>query len=281
MNCIFFVEAWDNRQPRPQVSRSLTFFVALADTTAPTEAMALGDGLKVLPEYFRSQRQLIIDTEKLIREKPRLPRPEFEERSNNIGVDQKILRLRYGRFLGEEFESQIGGHHHHEHAHENEEEEQAHEHYEGDGHSEEDQDHRVWKERQTSLKILERNEADHSHSEERTFRSGVYAGVPEDLMHLHDTMEEGTFFDEALQTKLRAALRHMWDAERELRTHHPEASLPYQYQALKLIKEIQQASRVYVARVGFEPPPLEERAKGSRATFLRHAPGSGPGLRKA
>ncbi len=77
--------------------------------------------------------------------------------------------------------------------------------------------------------------------------------------------EELTYFDEAVRTKLKAALSLMWDAELHLRTFHPEAALPYEYKALKLIKDVQQQSRVYVARVGLDIPPLkpENRLTGN------------------
>ena len=53
----------------------------------------------------------------------------------------------------------------------------------------------------------------------------------------------------------------MWDAELHLRMGEPQKALPYEYQALKLIKEVQQASRVYVERVGFEPPEIKVAEK--------------------
>ena len=62
-----------------------------------------------MPEYFRSQRQIIIDTEKLIAKRKKLAAKEFNSTSNEIGFDQKVLRLRYGQFMGEEFETNIGG----------------------------------------------------------------------------------------------------------------------------------------------------------------------------
>ena len=61
-----------------------------------------------MPEYFRSQRQIIIDSEKLLREKKCIAKETFNARSNSLAYDQKVLRLRYGEFLGEEFESGIG-----------------------------------------------------------------------------------------------------------------------------------------------------------------------------
>jgi hypothetical protein len=53
----------------------------------------------------------------------------------------------------------------------------------------------------------------------------------------------------------------MWDAELYLRLYQPKKSLPFQYQALKLLKEISQDSRIYVHRTGFDPPPLKEEKR--------------------
>jgi len=50
----------------------------------------------------------------------------------------------------------------------------------------------------------------------------------------------------------------MWDAELYLRLYTPEKSLPYQYRALKLIQEIKNSARIYVHRIGFDPPPIKE-----------------------
>jgi hypothetical protein len=56
---------------------------------------------------------------------------------------------------------------------------------------------------------------------------------------------------------LKAAVTEMWRAELQLRVGEPRRALPHEYQALELIKQVQQDSRVYVQRVGFEPPPIE------------------------
>jgi hypothetical protein len=53
----------------------------------------------------------------------------------------------------------------------------------------------------------------------------------------------------------------MWDAELHLRTYDPEKSLPFQYTALKLLKEISNDSRIYVHKTGFDPPPLKEEKR--------------------
>lgn len=52
----------------------------------------------------------------------------------------------------------------------------------------------------------------------------------------------------------------MWDAELYLRTHRPETALAYEYRALELLKQVQQANRQYVRKVGYElsPIPIDE-----------------------
>ncbi len=40
--------------------------------------------VKVLPEYFRSQRQLIIDTETLIAEEPEITAEDFRKRAASL-----------------------------------------------------------------------------------------------------------------------------------------------------------------------------------------------------
>ncbi len=100
------LEVDDNRTPGPQTSRSASYILRWPMPPA-TEATGM-EGLvkKALPAYFRSQRQIIIDTEALVGERARLAADDFIGRSDRIGVDQRILRMRYGQFLGEE---NVGG----------------------------------------------------------------------------------------------------------------------------------------------------------------------------
>jgi hypothetical protein len=70
----------------------------------------LASGIDIKPEYFRSQRQIIIETEQLLKDRAGLTSEAFNTKSNDLGVDQKLLRLRYGKFLGEETDTEIGGH---------------------------------------------------------------------------------------------------------------------------------------------------------------------------
>ncbi|MGH7596873.1 MAG: hypothetical protein ACREOI_11015 [bacterium] len=100
----FFIEAADNRVPTANRSRSETYFIALKDTATIELSISAGLAINYLPEYFRSQRQIIIDTEKLIAERKQLSESEFKKRANNLGLDQQALRFRYSQYLGDEFE---------------------------------------------------------------------------------------------------------------------------------------------------------------------------------
>ena len=81
--------------------------------------------------------------------------------------------------------------------------------------------------------------------------------------HSHDTSEHATLFDPQTKELLRNALNAMWSAWRDLSVVEPAASLPAQHTALRYIKEVQQASRIYLQRVGFEPPALDESRRHS------------------
>jgi hypothetical protein len=232
----FYTEAWDGASPL-QKTRSDTYFVQWEDTTAQKLSVMAGISLDNMPAYFRSQRQIIIDTEKLLKEQKGLSKEAFKERSNNLGVDQKVLRLRYGQFLGEEFETGGGLSREETHAHEEAEE---HEHEEAE----------------QPLEGL------HTHEEQPAPTVFGDAGdMLQEYSHRHDAEEAATLFDDALKAQLKAALAQMWEAELRLRTLRPKEALPYEYKALELIKAIQQKSRVYVERVGFEPPPLKPAEK--------------------
>lgn len=101
----FYVKARDSRG---QESRSDMYFISLPDTAELLSMSGMESGVNQVPEYFRSQRQIIIDIQKLLQQQTTLPKDSFNLHSNVLGDDQKLLRLRYGKFLGEEWES--GGH---------------------------------------------------------------------------------------------------------------------------------------------------------------------------
>ncbi|MBV8388210.1 MAG: DUF4175 family protein, partial [Mucilaginibacter sp.] len=100
----FYVQAQDNHH---QQSRSDVYIVSLQDTAQLLSMDGLIGGVNVKPEFFRSERQIILDSEKLLRDKDSINKEAFNTRSNELGNDQKLLRLRYGKFLGEEAESDI------------------------------------------------------------------------------------------------------------------------------------------------------------------------------
>lgn len=243
----FYVEATDNKTPSPNYNRTETFFIALQDTTQQTAVEDEGLGVDLMPDYFRSQRQIIIDTEKLLKEKKKISLQQFKSTSNELGYDQKVLRLRYGQFLGEEFEDQIG---------------------KVDAHSEEDDHESVVakfghthdKENEHNL-VAEKKEESHGHDHKGGDGKTESENPLEAFAHNHDDGEQATFFVQSVRAKLKAALTVMWDAELYLRLYQPEKSLPYQYTALRLLKEISNDSRIYVHRTGFDPPPLKEEKR--------------------
>ena len=95
----------DNRVPEPNRTQSASFILRWPPEAAGEASGVEGLVQRTMPAYFRSQRQIIIDTEALLAERPRPDDDAFLARSDGIGVDQRVLRLRYGQFLGEEDES--------------------------------------------------------------------------------------------------------------------------------------------------------------------------------
>lgn len=208
----FFIKAMDNHG---QSSRSDVYFVSIVDTTELMSLAGMTSGVNLVPEYFRSQRQIIIDTEKLLKEQGTITADAFKIKSNELGVDQKLLRLRYGQFLGEENETEIGGEH--------------------------DEDHEPHEE-----------------------KFGDVAAIMDKYSHKHDIAEDPTFFEPEIKKQLKAVLTEMWNSELRLRTYKPQEALPYEYKALRLLKDLQQKSRAYVAKTTVKTPNLkpEKRLSG-------------------
>ena len=238
----FYIEAFDEKRPKRNVARSETYFAVIKDTVSEQFGVEGTLGVDQMPDYFRSQRQLIIDTEKLIKDKPSITSKEFKSRSNELGFDQKALRLKYGQFMGDESEM-----------------EEAPAEIESD---EEGEDHDHAEDQEN---ILKEYSHDHDGDNEHNLVAAEKAEEAEDplhdYLHNHDDPEESTLFEESLKTKLRKALNIMWDAELHLRLNEPEKSLPFQYDALTLIQEIKNSARIYVHRIGFDPPPIKEESR--------------------
>ncbi len=281
----FHLEALDNKTPDPQITRTFKYIAVFEDTLRIKLDVSGSIAVSQMPEFFRSQRQIIIDTENLIASQKKKTTKEFNDNSESIGIDQKMLRLRYGKFLGEESVTKIGPrgkeepaeqeeeHDHEEHHdHHNHDHEEHHDHIEHHDHDDH-HDHEEHHEHEEHDHEEEEIEMGHEHGHEHEGHDHGTEGEEQDevakllepYVHAHDNVEEATFFDGSTKAKLRAALSFMWDAELQLRLHQPKKALPYEHKALKLIKEIQQANRVYVERAGFEPPVIkvtEKRLKG-------------------
>lgn len=253
----------DNRSPNPQSARSSSLILRWPSDLGNESTGLEGLVKKVMPAYFRSQRQIIIDAEALLKEKHKLSGERYLQRSDEIGVDQRLLRLRYGQFLGEEAEgapkpppTNDAEEVHADEARTNEE------HHEGGGHDHE------------PPIAAPADDHDHDHGGAATEPSpgfGREADVLEEYGHTHDHAEAATLLDPETRGILKQALDQMWQSELNLRQGHPETALPYAYKALEFIKRVQQASRIYLARVGPELPPIDEsrRLSGDRAGLAR------------
>ncbi|WP_162498469.1 DUF4175 domain-containing protein [Xanthomonas arboricola] len=276
----------DPRQPGPQEGRSASVILRWPP---PEQTMAAGLEASVkqtLPAYFRSQRQIIIDAEALLKEKPRLDAATYLKRADAIGVDQRLLRLRYGQFLGEESEGAPKGPPTadapptsdapadalptadmptadapaapDEHAHDATQPHTDHDHAAAPA---------------SGAAALD--DHDHDHADGRPERSGF--GQAQDVLtefgHTHDHAEAATLLDPQTRALLRAALDQMWQSEGELRQGHPERALPFANKALGFIKQVQQAERIYLARVGTQLPPIDpsRRMSGKRDGLARGA----------
>jgi len=272
------LEVRDNHAPQPQLARSSSVVLRWPPPQQQLSTDLEASVRKTLPAYFRSQRQIIIDAEALLKEKRRLDEATFLKRSDAIGVDQRILRLRYGQFLGEESEGAP----------------QAPP--DADAHGEPDAA-QVNQPPPTAddLPTADAPPAaapkapskpasdpaptqgaaaldDHDHDggdASRTFGDG--GNVLAEFGHTHDHAEAATLLDPKTRATLKSALDRMWQSEGELRQGRPERALPFAYEALAFIKQVQQAERIYLARLGPELPPIDpsRRLSGDR-TGLAH-----------
>ena len=250
----YYWAATDNRQPDANFSKSDTYFIVYKDTAQIEEAELATMAVNIMPEYFRSQRQIIIDTEKLIAKRKKLKAKEFNATSNEIGFDQKVLRLRYGQYLGEEFETTIGGDNP---AADNGNIIDAFTHH-SDGHGEGGESHAG------EPRVGEPAHADehtHEHKQQPAGEKDPLAALMEQYTHAHDDAETNTFYEQSTRSLLKMALEQMWQSELHLRTYEPEKALPFEHKALEYLKTAQQKARSYVKKSGYDPPPIKEKEK--------------------
>lgn len=245
----YYWAATDNREPEANFTKSDTYFVVYKDTARIEEAQLATMAVNIMPEYFRSQRQIIIDTEKLLARRNKAKTKDFNAASNEIGFDQKVLRLRYGQYLGEEFETSIGGagspgdtdngniidaftHH-------------------SDGQGE-------GAEARGGEPV---HEHAHEHQAEPAGEKDPLAALMEQYTHSHDDAETNTFYEQSTRSLLKMALEQMWQSELHLRMYEPEKALPFEHKALEYLKTAQQKARTYVKKSGYDPPPIKEKEK--------------------
>ncbi|MGI4878265.1 MAG: hypothetical protein ACRYG4_12365, partial [Janthinobacterium lividum] len=164
----------------------------------------------------------------------------FLAKSDSIGADQRLLRLRYGQFLGEE------------------------------------QEGKTPPPPPTADAAAAAPTADAATTPAAATaegdgkvtppRFGSEADTLADYGHVHDESEAATLLDPGTRKSLKGALDAMWQAELHLRQGDPAAALPFAYTALGLIKQVQQATRLFVAKVGPELPAIDEtrRLTGKR-----------------
>jgi hypothetical protein len=244
----------DNRAPQPQHTRSPSFILRWPPEQ-DNESTGM-DGLvkQALPAYLRSQRQIILDAEALLKQKRTLDAAHFAKRSDDLGVDQRMLRMRYGQFLGEESEgapvlptNDLPT---------NDADDTGHDAYD-------------------AAPTAAQADAHAGHDEHAPAPSapaakfGEAGAVVAEYGHVHDLPEAATLLDPKTKELLRAALDQMWQSEQQLRQGSPDAALPFAYKALGFIKQVQQADRIYLARTGSELPPIDEsRRLGGDRTGL-------------
>ena len=258
----FFVEAHDNRQPAPNRTRSETRFITLRGPEAKAVAAGRGvAGVNLVPQYFRSERQIIIDTEKLIADQPTISDHDFRERANDLGIDQQLLRLRYGQFLGEELETSAVN----DHTEINLDPLQAGAPTGSGPHAAASVAQRFQQEH-----IEQDREGGGDNPGPRAAPEKPLASdeVRKPFVDSHDTQDAATLFDRDTKGTLKDAIAAMWAAEGSLRTARPPDALAPEHRALDILKDLQQSDRAYVQHVGFEPEPLkiaERRLKGDAA----------------
>ncbi|NWF34199.1 DUF4175 domain-containing protein [Stenotrophomonas sp. SAM-B] len=251
----------DTHAPTAQSAQSSSVILRLPSAAEIQGTDMEGMVKKTLPAYFRSQRQIIIDAEALIKQRRQLPAEEFVKRADAIGVDQRILRLRYGQFLGEESEGGAKPPPTSDSLPTSDTPATPHD---------DDHDHHG------EPAQAQAGHDDHDHGAQTDGTAPVFGSATDVLSeygHTHDHAEAATLLDPKTRATLKAALDQMWSSEGELRQGQPERALPYAYKALGFIKEVQQAERIYLARVGPELPPIDEgrRMTGDRAELASRA----------
>ncbi|MGB2739531.1 MAG: hypothetical protein WBC60_03120 [Cognaticolwellia sp.] len=267
----FTVVAYDNRQPERQKTRSTTKIIRWLEEEQPG-INADGVLLDFMPEYFKSQRQIIIETIELIEDEAGLERTEFNHKSQSLGNAQSALKEKYGQFLGDEFEGQ---HNVDATFDESFDESQS-----------ADEQHRpeiqVHDEAGGSSNAVinisdeqHQETAEHEHASQRqsTSSNDDLSGrmtIINRYGHNHEDSDVGMMNSQDPRALMKKSLANMWQAELHLMLSEPALALPFEQQALRLLNLAKKAERIYVKRLGFEPPPVTEqrRYQGEQTDIL-------------
>jgi hypothetical protein len=269
----FSILASDNREPENQQTRSATKIVRWLEEE---QSGISADGILIdfMPEYFKSQRQIIIETIELIEDRPDLGRAKFNEKSELLGVAQSALKEKYGQYLGDESEgpqnvgSSVGVTFDESHSTEE--------------HSADEQkrpnvqvfdDHGGSNAVITSVDEQHDDSAGHQHAGDGVNNNGDISGRMEIINrygHNHEDSDVGVMTSQDPKALMKKSLSNMWQAELHLMLSEPELALPFEQQAFKLLKLAKKAERIYVKRLGFEPPPVTEqrRYQGEQSDIL-------------
>jgi hypothetical protein len=65
------------------------YTVSIQDTAELLSMNGVLSGVNIKPEFFRSERQIIIDAEQLLKDKDSISVEKFNARSNDLGVSTK------------------------------------------------------------------------------------------------------------------------------------------------------------------------------------------------
>ena len=251
----FSVKAWDNRENQPQLTQSSTKIIRWLGEDIDT-VFSEGTVIDNMPAYFKSQRQIIIDTKALIAQRSSFTEHEFNHTSQELGVAQADLKHKYGQFVGDEVSgitrTMEDG------ASQQQNNEQSNEH----GAEEAHEDHSEHEEPAEGSHDAHQHEGEHGLIEDK---SG-YQSVIEQFGHAHGETDVAIFkapggIEQNPRVMMKRAIAYMWQAEGQLRLNRPQDALPFEEQALIWLNRAKKAQRIYVKRLGFEPPPVSEQRR--------------------
>ena len=267
------VQATDNKEPLQQNTKSQTIIVKWLDEE-PAQIAAEGLQIHFVPEYFRSQRQIILETEQLIADKNDLNRASFNEMSVDLSHSQRDLKEKYGQYLGDEIGEGIGDHHGLADGYHGGEEGVSgeasagittNEHKDNDQHQENNEHN----------SLPESQHESHTEASDDNGSTNDLSGATElisQFTHHHTSIEVGPLSNRDPKTWMKMSVNEMWQSELHLALSRPEKALPFAYKAYDYLKRARQAERIYAQRLGFEPPPVSEdrRYAGELADILQY-----------